>query len=217
MHEVGTPSWSLSVSHDPRPFALYVRDALELDVSGEGLSPPPLSPRPPSRRELLSAAERAQVGADWAGWWRAVLHHEAVLHSVRPPGSDFVTWYRRLAAERDAEVGEAPDFAALADRPALHRACMVLSPHARDWDRYEPVEGSTTEPVTSLNLSGIAAVIADLHGVDVDRLHGLVLAVDVEGAWWRVVEPGVLVCSTVSVDTEPERLVREVLESSLRS
>lgn len=97
MEETDSPGrWTLSVSQDPRPFALFVRDAVRLDVRGEPTAPPPLDPPAPDHRDLLSLGERDRVAEQWPAWWRAVLAHEAQWHGARVTG-DVLRWLRAQA------------------------------------------------------------------------------------------------------------------------
>lgn len=62
MRRSGSPPWGLSVSDEATLVqALFIRDALRLDTSGDPLAPPPLmSSRPPDRSHLLGGQSRAK-------------------------------------------------------------------------------------------------------------------------------------------------------------
>ncbi len=216
MDEEGqSAGWALSVFQDPRPFALFVRDALGLDVRDEPTAPPPLDPPAPDHRDLLTAAERARAAEQWPAWWRATLAHEARSHGGRE-ASDWREWHREQAREREEVLGEPPTFAALSGSPELQRACALLDRELHAWSRREPATGSPLAGLKELECGDIAVEVAGRWGVDLTQVHGSVLAYGVEGPWRRPAAPGVLVCSVVDLETEPEAVVREVLESSVR-
>lgn len=187
MREIGSAaSWSLSVTGDPRPFELVVRDALRLDTADVVTSPPPLVPYPDDHSGLLSSAALGRMAEQWSGWWR-----ERVTD--------------RLS-----------DSSALAARPDLEHACTLLEPLAHQWSRREPPRELDTGALTALDCEQIAAGVAAGHGVALASVRGAILAYGVEGPWRRVAAPGVLLCSAVDLQTEPDAVVREVFVSSVR-
>lgn len=214
MRRVGSPSWSLSVSNEGSlDLALYVRDALGLDTGDDPLAPPPLSHRPPDRSRLLDGSEPSDVVEQWAAWWRTALAFEARWRR-RTPGSDVEGWVRERAVDRESSVGEAPDFAALAGSPALQRAVVALQVEARRW----PDGAETLEPGANDELTrAVAEETIARHGVSPDEVTGIVFVIGVDGAWWRLVEPGVVVCSAASLRDAGTTadLLRRVFESGL--
>ncbi|PYG02347.1 hypothetical protein SAMN05216184_101820 [Georgenia satyanarayanai] len=204
----------LSISQDARPFELFVRDALRLEVD-EPTAPPPLDPAAPDHRDLLTAAERARAAEQWQAWWRAALAHEARYHGARVTGVP-LAWHREQAAEREAALGSPPDFAALSGSPELQRACTLLHPELRSWSRREPPHESPVTALQSQDCGDVAAEVAGRWGAELRHVHGVVLAYGVAGPWRRLAAPGVLVSSIVDLETEPEAVVTEVLESSVR-
>jgi len=212
----GSSSWSLSVSDEASlDFALYVRDALRLDTTSHSLAPPLLHPQPPDRSDLLDGAELAALAGEWAAWWRTALAFEARLRR-RPPGQDFAGWARERSEDRARTVGDSPDFAVLAGALALHRAVVELHEEARRWrdavDRAEVESGAPYELVRS-----IAEETITRHGVSPDQVTGIVFVITVDGSWWRLVEPGVVVCSSASLHEAGTAadLLRAVFESAL--
>ncbi len=214
MEEDGVESWRLSVSVTEVPLALYVRDALRLDTAADALSPPPLLRQPPDRSGLLTAPERVEAAEQWRAWWRTVVHY-AGRFSTEQPGGDFLAWYRTFAAERAAAAGEPPEFTALAESPALRRAVVELSAEADEWAGRHGSAGAAA--LGSAAVGTIAAELAARLGAPVSRARGTVHAYATEGDWWRVAEPGVLICSVACVRTEAAaaRVVRAVFESAL--
>jgi hypothetical protein len=218
MHFAGAESWTLNVSAEPGPLAIYIRDALRLDTSGDPMSPPPLTSRPPDASALLTGEERRQAAVDWSVWWRNVLRFDGILHSTSGE-RDFLTWYRSFAEERAAAVGEAPGFDALARSPALHRACVELFPQARTWMSSEPSESGPSAVVEHGLAAAVAEDVAARRGMSIGSVRGVVLAYGVEGIWWRVAEPGVSACSTACLESKEavRRVLHDVFESSLAS
>jgi hypothetical protein len=216
MHYAGSDTWSLNVSVDPMPLALYVRDSLHLDTSADELSPPPLIHPPPDRSDLLSPEEREEAGAEWAAWWRQVVHYDGAFHGAEKAG-DFMAWYRPFAVERAAAIGEPPQFDALAGAPALHRAVIELFSEARTWSQSQDSYDAGPSALATGIAGQIAGEVAARHGVPHGRVRGVVLAYATKGIWWRVAEPGVLTCSIACVhsDEGAATAIRGVFESSL--
>ncbi len=219
MRFASSASWSLSTSVDAMPHAaLYIRDALGLEPLVDEVSPPPLSHRPPDRRSFLTEEARDQASAQWPGWWRAILSHEARVHE-RSDRRDFQAWHAQIAAERARSVGDPPDFEALAGSPALKQAVIELfmeAGHYRDHTR----SSETGEPQILWTITrDVAEEVAARHGVSPGKVRGVVLILGVEGVWSRILEPGVVVCSDgcLGDDAIVTDLVREVFESGLHS
>ncbi|WP_413450166.1 hypothetical protein AA0Y32_05815 [Georgenia phoenicis] len=205
----------MSISHDPRPFALFVRDALRLEARHEPTAPPPLDPPAPDHRDLFTAAERARAAEQWPAWWRATLAHEAQRHGTRVTG-DVLEWHWEQARVREEVLGEPPDFAALSASPELQRACTVLDRELHAWSRREPLCDAPLTGLRDVDCGDLAAEVASRWDAELTRVHGVVLAYGVAGPWRRLTAPAVLVCSVADLETEPGAVVREVLESSVR-
>jgi hypothetical protein len=219
MRYAGAPSWSLSlaVGSEPDP-ALYVRDALRLEVS-EATSPPALDPPPPDRRDLLTAEERAAAARQWPRWWRAILDLEARFYAApggRERTEDFLARVRAHDAERTRLVGEPPDFAALVDAPALRSAVVALHPEARAWQRRATRRDVQPSEAWHAGVREIAGSLV-ARGVAPQDVRATVLAVSVPGTWWAPVGPGVVVCALGCLDDEDigAELVRAAFESGL--
>ncbi|PFG38231.1 hypothetical protein ATJ97_0703 [Georgenia soli] len=105
---------------------------------------------------------------------------------------------------------------ALADGPALRQTVVALHEEAKRWsassDRKEVEGGAPYDLVRATAEETISR-----HGVPPDQVSGIVFVVDVDGAWWRLVEPGVVVCSASALrdHATAEGLLREVFESGL--
>jgi hypothetical protein len=209
----GSSSWSLSVSDEASlDLALYVRDALRLDTR-DPLSPPGLVDSPPDRSDLLDGSEPGDVSQQWAAWWRTALAFETRWRR-RAPGPDLESWVRERGEDRARTVGDSPDFAALTESPALQRAVVALHEEARR----RPDRGAGAEAGAPYDLvRSTAEETIARHGVSPDRVNGIVFVVSVDGLWWRLVEPGVVVCSAACLQNTrtTAQLLREVFESGL--
>jgi hypothetical protein len=211
----GSPSWSLSVSDEGSlDQALFVRDALGLDTADDPLAPPALASRPPDYSDLLDGQSRAEVALAWAAWWRAALAFEARWRRTQP-GPDLKTWVRAREEDRARAVGAPPDFAPLAGSMALQRAVAALHDEARRWP------GGSDRQIDPGSNYELTRAVADetiaRYGVSPDRVNGIVFVLGVSGVWWRLVQPGVVVCSVAALKDPgtTAELLREAFESGL--
>ncbi|WP_165372922.1 hypothetical protein [Pengzhenrongella frigida] len=207
----------MSTSVDAMPHAaLYIRDALELKPVVDDVSPPPLSHRPPDRLSVLTEEERDQAGAQWPGWWRAILSLEARTHEPSDR-RDFAAWLAPMAAERARTVGDPPDFDALTGSPTLKKAVVELFREAHNWSDHtrspDPGEAYIPWAITR----DVAEEVAARHGVSPREVRGVVILLGVEGVWSNVLEPGVVVCSLgcLGDDAIATDLVRTAFETGL--
>jgi hypothetical protein len=201
MQRAGEPSWRLSATdgHD-LDLLLWFRDALGLVAPGDDV-PPRAVPRPPDRSGLLADDARAAAAGRWAVWWRAAVAFAGEGHLVEAPAGagPFLAWVRERGVVHEA-IGAPPGFAALGDVPALRAAVARLFPDAR-----RDLSGREAAPAGALprrvtpddhrELAVLAADVARAHGVGTGAVRGAVLVVAVAGPWWRLVGPGVVVCS----------------------
>ena len=212
----GTTSWRFAESarDDLLHVALFVRDAVGLPVVSGPAVPPRLAGMVPDRRDLLREEELRDAGRQWAGWWAAVLGLE--VHPQEPPGADTL---RALGARRE-RVGSPPDFAALTERPALHRAVVETWREAHDWVGqrrldYSGEQGQGCFPY--LLVRQVAEDVAFDRSVDVGKVQARAVVLDVDGSWWHLLAPGTVVCSGAAA-AEPETaqlVLRQAFESGL--
>ena len=197
MREVGRESWGFRASTpELLHHALFVRDACRLPVPpGDGV-PPPLAGPVPDRRPVLADPECEQAGADWTGWWQSLLGDAAV--------------------GRDGETAAPPDFDGLADRPALQKATVALHREAGLWAAKHLVPAGQTPFEWSL-MAEVATDVAFDRGVGVGRVNASALVLDVQGPWWALLSPGVVVCSRAAAsDRRTGHLIlRRAFESGL--
>jgi hypothetical protein len=213
----GTTSWRFeeSARDDLLHVALFVRDAVGLPVVPGSAVPPRLAGTVPDHRDLLREDERQDAGRQWASWWTAVLGLED--HSQEPPDADAV---RSLGARRE-RAGSPPDFAALTDRPSLHRAVVEAWLEAHRWvgQRRLDFHGKQREGCFPDRLiRQIAEDVAFDHSVDVGAVRARAVLLDVERSWWHLLAPGTVVCS-MAATAEPETaqlVLRQAFESGLR-
>lgn len=218
MKLVGSDSWFLSMSVDAMPHAaLYIRDALGLDVTDDKASPPPLSHRPPDRKFLLTQDESAQARPEWLAWWRLILEGEARFHDPSSDRTDFSAWHSVIAAERARTVGEPPEFDALAGSPVLRRAVVELFPEASHWRDHTSSRGAR-EPLIPWEITrDVANAVAERYMVSLGRVRGVILILGVDGTWAQILKPGIMICAEACLadsTTAADRL-RDVFESSL--
>lgn len=225
MQLAGEPSWRLSESDGADlDLLLWCRDALGLSVPGDDL-PPPAVPRTPDRSGLMTESDRAPAADRWASWWRTAARFAGEGHLEEPPSGEgpFLAWARERSAARDA-IGAPPDFSALGDVPALRDAVVRLFPEAHRWltGREEARARALRERDTTDGhrvLGALAEDVALAHGVGIGAVRGAVVVVSVDGAWWRLVAPGAVVCSPAYIDDAAfaDEVVRAAFESGLRA
>ncbi len=213
MHLAGSPSYVFAedasqVAH----VALYVRDALGLDVAQDPCTPPALTGSVPDRRHLIAPETRDQAALQWPSWWAAVVAIEGEENLGRPPRpSDYESW---LANRRP--MGLPPDYEGLWDRPQLQQSVARIFREADDWTSAArralqyPVFQSEFQPSLTTR---VAQEVANAKHVDVGSVHGCVLVLAVEGIWRHQFSPGVALCSQSAAEEtlEAERVLRGVL------
>ncbi|QJW36449.1 hypothetical protein [Cellulosimicrobium protaetiae] len=204
---------------------LWFRDALGLVVLGDDV-PPRAVPRSPDRSDQLADDERVAAAGRWAAWWRAALAFAGESQRAEAPAGkgQFLAWVHERAVVHEA-IGVPPDFAALSDVPSLRDAVVRLFADARrDLSGREAARaGALPRRATAEDHRGLAALAEDVaraHGVGIGAVRGAVLVVAVEGPWWRLVGPGVVVCSSSAYGDDAaftSEVVRAAFVSALRA
>ena len=214
MDRAGRSSWRFAESarsHLPH-VAVFVRDAVGLPVApGPGV-PPPLVGGVPDHHDVLPAEDRQVAGRQWAGWWADVVDLEVQRRAAPDPGRG-----ARAGRER---AGAPPDFAALADRPALHHAVVEVFPEAHRWvSRLTPGVPDERHGCFPYRLvRQVAEDVASARSVDVGDVRAAALVLDVDGRWWHLLAPGTVTCSRAAA-ADPvlaELVLRRAFESGLR-
>ncbi len=140
-------------------------------------------------------------------------------HQGPPTSVDQRVWLRRLATEYRA-VLDPPEFASLADRPALAEAVRVTFNGALRWADAElrallipPRPGQFDQDV----VRAAAEQIARSHRVSPDAIRACAVVLPVERIWWNRFAPGAVLCSVrAALDPGVARSVlTEAFESGL--
>lgn len=186
-------SWRFAVGIEQLPnAALFVRDALRLEVPpGPGIPPHVTGPLPVAGK-VYTTQERRQAGLSWPGWWHQILAYEVGMSQPSDQAD------RRARLGRLAEdVGVPPDFNALSDRPALQDAvraafadgCRWAGEVRRNW--LPPEEELFGWEITRAAAEEVAAH----RSVPLGALQASVMVLMVEGVWWERFAPGAVLCS----------------------
>lgn len=220
MEFTGTTSWRFAESgrDEMSHVALFIRDALGLPVPPGPAMPPPLFGTFPDHRGLLSTEQRQEAGHQWTDWWATVLGvHVQLQAESADPGMSAV---RETLRARNEQAGSPPDFAALADRPALQQAAVDAFPYAHRWvgqlrlEQRDEREGNFRYRL----VRQVAEDVAFDRRVDLGAVRASAAVLEVEGIWWHLVAPGAVVCSQLAAadPTTAELILRQAFESSLR-
>lgn len=219
MRFAGSVSWRFAEDIDQAPLvALFVRDVLGLEVSGEAVSPPRLDGELPEST-LLDTQERAAAGAAWTGWWQAVVAQSFLGSQDPPAGVDQRPWLRERHEEQRA-VFDPPEFASLADRPALAGAVRVMFNEALRWADVQrralliPPQGRPAQFDYQV-VRAAAEQTAQRYQVSPDAVGACAVLLPVEGIWWRRFGPGAVLCS-VHAARDPS-IALSVLTDAFRS
>jgi hypothetical protein len=213
MRRAGRESWRFVHAIDQSLHSLlYVRDTLDLDVDRGGSLPPRLKGDLPERSGLLDANSRQRAALEWPSWWDNVLEERVGFHLASAPESTDQRRFWRELVERHRLFVDHPEWASLADRPALQAAARAL------W-----IEGCRWVPPTRHDIfrwdlvRDVAENCAARHQVGVGAVNGCALVLIVEGIWWEVVAPGAALCSVfAAADPESAKaILSEVFESQL--
>jgi hypothetical protein len=214
----GKPSWCFTDSADQMPHvALFVRDAVGLDVDDAPGIPPRLADPVPDLRSVAEPQVRAQAAVQWFSWWHALVDAEALMHGDTSEGGDLDDRFRW--AEREA-AGMPPDFAGLADRPELRQVVMATYEKAIRWTegRHQAVKRPDVGHTFDWKLiRDVAEEVARDRKVSIGAVHGTALVFAVEGDWWTRFDAGVVLCSdSIRSDRNAARaIVRTAFESGL--
>jgi hypothetical protein len=216
MQRAGSESWRFAEGVEELSHAaLFVRDAVGLTPSAAADIPPRLTGQPPDRKAVLDAAAREEASLQWPRWWRAVLRWEACAQQGLTTGR--APWRDQLSA-----VADPPDFANLADSPALQGAVQATFSEACRWagERRRDVLPADDPALFGSRLArDTAEEVAASRGVRLGIVQGCAVVLMVEGIWWARIGPGAVACSVASVhDPQTARSVlRAAFESGVTS
>lgn len=192
MRRAQQPSWSFRGDLGfPAHAALYVRDALRLDTSADDVAPPALAGVVPDCSGRLVDAARGGAVSAWLGVWHALFER---------PDSPFVA----------LETLKHPPF-----DPSLWDEAVRWANGAKRATAGPDPGG----PIPWRVVNDAVTALARDAGVDPGRLHGAAEYLLVRGRWWRLLRPGLVVCS-VEAASDPiaaAQLLRAALVSGLEA
>lgn len=199
MHEAGTESWRFAHDVDESLHCvLYLRDALDLQIEDDGSIPPRLAGVVPDRPQVLDPASAVAAAARWPSWWGAVVNQVAPAQ-LGPPSqhSRSQSWVREISALR-GPVFDPPEWVSLEGSPALRDAARKLFIESCRWfgPARQPYLPPSCLDVFAWEQVRHAAERAALeHEVSPGTVNGGAQVLLVEGSWWHMVAPGVVLCS----------------------
>jgi len=199
MRMAGSESWRFAHDIDQSLHCLlYLRDTLGLEVDDEPGNPPRLVGDIPQRSQLLDREATTAAAAQWPSWWRAAVGNQAFTQLQSPSDqTDPRDWLRELAARHQLVV-DPPEWASLADSPALQDAARALWDEGCEWSNSarEPYLPPWDEDVFGWEQVRVGAERAAVeHGVTSGAVNGCALVLLVEGSWWTLPTPGASLCS----------------------
>lgn len=221
MRKAGTESWRFAHDIDQSLHCvLYLRDAIGLKVDDRPGSPPRLVGEIPDRSRLLDFEATRTAAARWPSWWRAVVANQALTElQSSSEQTDSRAWLRELAA-RHRLVVDPPEWASLANCPALQDAARALWDEGCKWfdparAQYLPPSGQDVFAWGQVRDGADRAVFE--HDVTPGAINGCALVLLVEGSWWTLPTPGAALCSIAAARdpaTSPV-ILKEVFDSHL--
>ena len=199
MRKAGSESWRFTHDIDQSLHCvLHLRDTIGLKVDDGPDNPPRLVGDIPDRSQLLDREATRTAAARWPSWWRAVVGNQA-LTQVRSSSehTDSRAWLRELAA-RYRLVVDPPEWASLADSPALQDAARALWDEGCEWfgparEPYLPLSGQDVLAWEQVRVGAERAAVE--HDVTRVAINGCALVLLVEGSWWTLPTPGAALCS----------------------
>lgn len=203
MRESDGTSWRFSedvpeVAH----LALYVRDAVALEVPGTDGLPPRLDGPVPDRSDVLADGDRPATAEQWRRWWADLVAATAGAHATPPDPTATPQDHARMAREALAGVlPDPPDFAALAGAPELQRAVAATFTEGTRYverRRRDLLFHDRRAQFPWVLLSGTAERIAGERHVPIASLRGQALVLMVQGSWWTLHSPGVALTSVAA-------------------
>lgn len=214
MRYAGSRSWSFRTSTSDQMLhaTLFVRDVFALAPASHPLVPPPLTGRPAARVWESDWADRAQAGRDWTGWYLASLTALIGRHDAAPKDR-----FKVLQA-----VFDGPHFGSLADHPGLQRAAQDAWIDGCRWSSsvqpHRPQAEPHSSPIAWELTRQVAEDVAFDHETDIGNMHGQIVALAVDGVWWREAAPGAVVCSIAALESAEaaHSVVRWAYESGLQ-
>lgn len=213
MFRRGRSSWRFAIDVNERLHAaLFVRDALDLPVSGGQGIPPRLEGHVPHLAGQVPADARAEAAEAWPAWWETLVGMERSRDSpTRDSEREHLTHF--------AEVVDPPAWASLEDRPGLRSAVQGAFEQGGRWAdvAVKPLKHPKPErPVFVWDwVRDVAERVARDHRVGVGAVRGSAQVLVVAGRWWALHQPGAVVCSAAAA--QDETTAREILRLTFGS
>jgi len=219
MRQGESESWRFAHDFDQILHAvLYVRDCLGLDVEEARGIPPRLAGDIPDRSNLLNSVSRHEVARDWPNWWNKAVEERGTNQlGTRDVERDPL---RRQIDARHKLVADPPEWSALSGQPALQEAARSLYLEGCQWfsSARRPFLPPSNQDIIKWELvRDSAEATAAEHGVSVGAINGCAFVFVVEGSWWELVSPGVVLCSVAAATTPASTvaILQDVLASPL--
>lgn len=210
MKRDGKPSWRFASQRSQTLHALlFIRDVLRLHVDGVEGTPPLVEVE--AEIAAMNASDRADAAQQWPSWWHTIVAWEA-KQAAPLEDEDIRERLQRMAAEA-AQIIDPPSWASLSDRPALRVAAQRCFDEGLRWRRPSTRRDSTGLP-WQLVQEVADALIQELD-ISPDALKGCALLLDVNGLWWHLESPGVVLCSTAVAEDRETSVA--VLRAAFRS
>lgn len=198
--------------------ALFVRDAVGLDVPTNAMVPPHLDGDLPDRSTRVDMERRVAAGAAWITWWQALVEQVVLMHQGRGD-VDQRAWMRQRAAEHQA-VFDPPEFDSLAEQPALCETTRATFEEALQWADARrrallfPPAGRHGQ-FDHNTIRSVAEQVALRHQVSPGAVRACAVVLPVQGNWWHRFAPGAVLCS-VHAARDPA-VARTVLTDTFES
>ncbi len=198
MRVAGSKSWRLSTSSDQAAdFCLYVRDALSLDVSGSDIPPPLSGGVQPIELDIMTSDHR-DLALAWQMWWRRLVRVIGATQLGRGLGSFSRDGYRQAHFEARQSVWDPLEgFKSLSEYPVLRSAAQRSWPQGYEWSktrgssRFRPSSAGHRSPTPKM----VAEQVIEERHVSPDRVSAAVIVLEVNGRWFHLAAPGLLLCS----------------------
>jgi hypothetical protein len=218
MFRRGRSSWRFAIDvSELLHAALFVRDAVRLPVAGGTDIPPRLEGDVPDLASRLAPEVRGEAAGAWSVWWETLLELELRKDRIAGDRDQMGDFHRHMSQTVDA-----PDWSSLDNRPALQAAVRLAFADGARW------AGSALEPLKMPDqkrptfrwawVRDGAKHVAGDHAVGIGDVHGSAKVLLVEGSWWVVPRPGVVLCSVLAAEEEniARQILRDVFESAVR-
>jgi hypothetical protein len=198
MRRAGSKSWRLSTSNDQAAdFCLYVRDAFSLDLRGSDIPPPLSGGVQPIELDSMTADQR-DLALAWHMWWRRLVRVVGAAQLGRGLSSLSSDDYRQAHLEARQSVMDPLDgFKSLSEYPALRSAAQRSWPQGYEWSKTHGSSrfGRSSTGHGSPTRKMVAERVIEERHVSPERVNAAVIVLEVEGKWFHLAAPGILLCS----------------------